>query len=138
MSQEHTPYSDAYTGVLSLATRYASGTDDNVLRLKHLLAAFLDTDGDLMRDILGVRRLIRPKNLSFESKDQTGEVLLSSQVNRILSLHGGRMDEVADSIGRVAELGLPHLAAAMLIKPRGPVLELLQLNAIYPDNAEFA
>ncbi len=137
MSQGQTPYSDAYTGVLSLATRYASGTDDNVLRLKHLLAAFLDTDGDMMRDILGVKRLIRPENLSFESKDQTGEVLLSSQVNRILSLHGGRMDEVVDSIGPVVELGLPHLAAAMLIKPRGPVLELLQLNAIYPDNAAF-
>ena len=104
MSQGQTPYSDAYTGVLSLATRYASGTDDNVLRLKHLLAAFLDTDGDMMRDILGVKRLIRPENLSFESKDQTGEVLLSSQVNRILSLHGGRMDEVVDSIGPVRNL----------------------------------
>ena len=137
MSQEQPLYSEAYTKVIALATRYASGADDNVLRLKHLLAAFLDTNGDVMRDILGVKRLVRPENLSFESKDQTGEVLLSSQVNRILSLHGGRMDEVTDTIGPVVELGLPHLAAAMLIKPRGPVLELLQLNAIDPDDAAF-
>ena len=137
MSQEQPLYSEAYSKTLALATRYASGTDDNVLRLKHLLAAFLDTDGDLMREILGVKRLIRPENLSFESKEKTGEVLLSSQVNRILSLHGGRMDEVADIIGPVVELGLPHLAAAMLIKPRGPVLELLQLNAIFPANDAF-
>ena len=130
-------YSEAYSEILALATRYASGTDDKVLRLKHLLAAFLDMDGNVLRDILGVKRLIRPENLSFESKDRTGEVLLSSQVNRILSLHGGRMEEVTNAIGPVVELGLPHLAAAMLIKPRGPVLELLQLNAIVPDNAAF-
>ena len=130
-------YSEAYSRILALATRYASGAADNILRLKHLLAAFLDTDSNVLREILGVKRLIRPENLSFESKDQTGEVLLSSQVNRILSLHGGRMDEVTDALGPVIELGLPHLAAAMLIKPRGPVLELLQLNAIVPDNAAF-
>lgn len=130
-------YSEAYSKILSIATLYASGTDDKVLRLKHLLAAFLDMDGNVLRNILGVKRLIRPENLSFESKDLTGEVLLSSQVNRILSLHGGRMDEVANAIGPVIELGLPHLAAAMLIKPRGPVLELLQLNGIVPDNAAF-
>ena len=130
-------YSNAYSQTLALATRYASGTDDNVLRLKHLLAAFLDTGSDVLLDILGVKRFIRPENLSFEAKDHTGEVLLSSQVNRILSLHGGRMEEVTDTIGPVIELGLPHLAAAMLIKPRGPVLELLQLNAIVPNNAAF-
>lgn len=130
-------YSETYSKILSIATLYASGTDDKVLRLKHLLAAFLDMDGNVLRDILGVKRLIRPENLLFESKDLTGEVLLSSQVNRILSLHGGRMDEVANAIGPVIELGLPHLAAAMLIKPRGPVLELLQLNGIVPDNAAF-
>lgn len=137
MNKDQPFYSVAYSQTIALAARYASGTDDNVLRLKHLLAAFLDTHGNVMRDILGIKRIIRPKNLSFESKDQTGEVLLSSQVNRILSLHGGRMDEVADSIGPVVELGLPHLAAAMLIKPRGPVLELLQLNAIVPSDAAF-
>ena len=130
-------YSDSYSNTLALATRYASGTDDNVLLLKHLLAAFLDTDGNILREILGIKRLIRPENLSFEPKDQTREVLLSSQVNRILSLHGGRMDEVTDAIGPVIELGLPHLAAAMLIKPRGPVIELLQLNGIVPNNAAF-
>ena len=130
-------YSKAYSQTLALATRYASGTDDNVLRLKHLLAAFLDTDGNVLREILGVKRLIRPENLSFESRDPTGDVLLSSQVNRILSLHGGRMDEATDALGPVIELGLPHLAAALLIKPRGPVLELLQLNAIVPDEASF-
>jgi len=137
MSNEHPTYSEAYSQILARATRYASGTDDKVLRLKHLLGAFLDTNGDIMREILGVERLIRPENLSFESNDQTGEVLLSSQVNRILSLHGGRMDEVTDAIGPVIELGLPHLAAAMLSKPRGPVLELLQLNGIDPNNAAF-
>jgi ATP-dependent Zn protease len=130
-------YSKAYSQTLALATRYASETDDNVLRLKHLLAAFLDTDGNVLREILGVKRLIRPENLSFESRDPTGDVLLSSQVNRILSLHGGRMDEATDALGPVIELGLPHLAAALLIKPRGPVLELLQLNAIVPDEASF-
>ena len=137
MCQDQPLYSEAYSKTIALAARYASGTDDNVLRLKHLLAAVLDTNGNVFREILGVKRLIRPENLSFEARDQTGEVLLSSQVNRILSLHGGRMDEVADAIGPVVELGLPHLAASMLIKPRGPVLELLQLNAILPDNAAF-
>ena len=137
MSQEQPLYSEAYTKVIDLAKRYASGTSDRVIRLKHLLAAFLDTAGDVFREILGVKRLVRPENLSFESKEKTGEVLLSSQANRILSLHGGRMDEVTDTIGPVVELGLPHLAAAMLIKPRGPVLELLQLNAIDPDDAAF-
>ena len=137
MSQEQPLYSEAYTKVIDLAKRYASGTSDRVIRLKHLLAAFLDTAGDVLREILGVKRLVRPENLLFESKDQTGEVLLSSQVIHILSLHGGRMDEVTDTIGPVVELGLPHLAAAMLIKPRGPMLELLQLNAIEPNNAAF-
>ena len=137
MSEEQPLYSESYSKILALAAHYASGTDDKVLRLKHLLAAFLDTDSDILREILGIKCLIRPENLSFESNDQAEEVLLSSQVNRILSLHGGRMDEVTDSIGPVIELGPPHLAAAMLIKPRGPVLELLQLNAIVPNNAAF-
>ena len=130
-------YSEAYSKILALATRYAAGTDDNVLRLKHLLAAFLDTDADIFREILGVKQLMRPENLLFEPREQDGEIFLSSQVNRILSLHGGRMDDVSDALGPVIELGLPHLAAAMLIKPRGPVLELLQLNAIVPDNASY-
>ncbi len=137
MSQEQPLYSEAYSQTLALATRYAAGADDNVLRLKHLLAAFLDTDGNIFREILGVKHLIRPENLSFEPKKPDGEILLSSQVNRILSLYGGRMDEVAASLGTVIKLGLPHLAAAMLIKPRGPVLELLQLNAIVPNDAAF-
>ena len=137
MSQEQPLYSEAYSKTLALAARYASGAGDNVLRLKHLLAAFLDTDGDVFREILGVKRLIRPENLSFEARDGEGETLISSQVNRILSLHGGRLDEAADSLGPVVELGLPHLAVAMLIKPRGPVLELLQLNAVVPNNAAF-
>lgn len=137
MSEEQPLYSESYSKILALAAHYASGADDKVLRLKHLLAAFLDTDSDILREILGIKCLIRPENLSFESNDQAGEVLLSSQINRILSLHGGRMDEVTESIGPVIELGLPHLAAAMLIKPRGPVLELLQLNGIVPDNAAF-
>ena len=130
-------YSEKYSRTLALATRYAAGTDDNVLRLKHLLAAFLDTDADIFREILGIKRLMRPENLSFEPNEQDSEIFLSSQVNRILSLHGGRMDDVSDALGPVIELGLPHLAAAMLIKPRGPVLELLQLNAIVPDNASY-
>ncbi len=137
MSHEQPVYSTPYSQILALATRYASGTEDKILRLKHLLAAFLDTDSDILRKLLGVKRLMRPANLLFEATEQTGDVLLSSQVNRILSLHGGRMDEVANAIGPVVELGLPHLAAAMLIKPRGPVLELLQLNAIDPNNAAF-
>lgn len=137
MSQEQPLYSEAYTQTLTLAKRYAAGTYDKVLRLKHLLAAFLDTNGDMLRDILGVKQLIRPENLSFEPGDQTGAVVLSSQVNRILSLNGGRMDEIADSIGPVIELGLPHLAAAILIRPRGPAIELLQLNAINPYDAAF-
>ncbi|MBQ3288715.1 MAG: AAA family ATPase [Kiritimatiellae bacterium] len=137
MSQEQPLYSAAYAKVIDLATRYATGTSDRVIRLKHLLAAFLDTDADIFREILGVKRLVRPENLSFAPGDQDGDTYLSSQVNRILSLHGGRMDEVTDSLGPVAELGLPHLAAAMLIKPRGPVLELLQLNAIVPSNAAY-
>lgn len=138
MSQEQPLYSEAYSKTIALATRYASGTSDKVLRLKHLLAAFLDTDAKVFREILGVKRLVRPENLSFEPKDGDGETLLASQVNRILSLHGGRMDEVADSLGPVVELGLPHLAAAMLVKPRGPVLELLQLNAIVSNNTAYA
>lgn len=137
MSQEQPLYSDAYTKVINLATRYAAGTSDHVIRLKHLLAAFLDTAGGVFREILGVKHLARPKNLSFNPKKQVEETYLSSQVNRILSLHGGRMDEVADSLGPVTELGLPHLAAAMLVKPGGPMLELLQLNAIVPNNAAF-
>ena len=137
MSQNQPLYSDAYKKVIDLAKRYASGTSDRVIRLKHLLAAFLDTDGDIFREILGVKHLVRPANLSFKQKDQDGETVISSQVNRILSLHGGRMDVVADDLGPVVELGLPHLAAAMLIKPRGPVLELLQLNAIMPDSAAY-
>ena len=68
MSQEQPLYSEAYSQTLALATRYASGADDNVLRLKHLLAAFLDTDGNVFREILGVKHLIRPENLSFEPK----------------------------------------------------------------------
>ena len=137
MSQEQPLYSEAYSKVINLATCYASGTSDHVVRLKHLLAAFLDKAGNVFREILGVKHLVRPVNLSFKSKEQDGESYLSSQVNRILSMHGGRMDEVADSLGPVAEIGLPHLAAAMLIKPCGPVLDLLQLNAIVSNNAAF-
>lgn len=138
MSQDTTLFSKAYTDVLDLATRYASGTDDRVIRLKHLLAAFLDTDANIFRTILGIKRLVRPENLSFTSAERNGETYLSSQVNRILSMYGGRMDEVVDALGPTVEIGLPHLAAAMLIKPRGPVLELLQLNAVAPSGSAYA
>lgn len=137
MSQQQPFYSEAYTNVINLATRYAAETGDKTLLLKHLLAAFLDTDEETFRKILGVNHLIRPENLSFQAGDTTGEVRLSSQVNRILSLHGGRMDEIGDCLGPLIELGLPHLAAAMLINPRGPVLELLQLNAIMPKYSDY-
>ena len=137
MHEKQPSFSEPYSKTLVLAMRYASGTGDKVVRLKHLLAAFLDTDGGVFRDILGVKHLIRPENLSFEPENPDGEILLSSQVNRILSLHGGRMEKVLDSLGPVIELGLPHLAAAILTKPRGPVLELLHLNAIDPDRTSY-
>ncbi len=137
MNKDKPLYSSAYAKVLDLATRYASGANDHVIRLKHLLAAFLDTNGDFFRNILGVERLVRPENLSFSPSQPAEETFISSQVNRILSMHGGRMNEVANALGPVAELGLPHLAAAMLTKPRGPVLELLELNAIVTEDAAF-
>ena len=58
MSQKQPLYSETYSKVLALATRYASGASDGVLRLKHLLAAFLDTDDKVFREILGVKRLV--------------------------------------------------------------------------------
>ena len=115
MSQQQPFYSEAYTNVINLATRYAAETGDKTLLLKHLLAAFLDTDEETFRKILGVNHLIRPENLSFQAGDTTGEVRLSSQVNRILSLHGGRMDEIGDCLGPLIELGLPiHVADGLI------------------------
>ena len=137
MSQNQTLYSDAYAKVLDLAMRYAAGAKDRVIRLKHLLAAFLDTDGKVFREILGRGRLARPEYLSFKPSEPAEEMYVSSQVDRILSLYGGRMDEVVDTLGPVLEIGLPHLAAALLVKPCGPVLDLLQLNAIKPDGSAY-
>jgi len=137
MSQNQTLHSDAYVKVLDLAMRYAAGAKDHVIRLKHLLAAFLDTDGKVFREILGRGRLARPEYLSFKPSEPAGEMYVSSQVDRILSLYGGRMDEVVDTLGPVLEIGLPHLAAALLVKPCGPVLDLLQLNAIKPDGSAY-
>ena len=140
MSQEQPLYSDSYKKILDLAARYAAGASDHVIRVKHLLAAFLDTDADTFREILGVERLIRPENLSFEAidVDSDGVIYHSSQVSRILSLHGGRMGEMMDAFGSARKLGIPQLAAAMLIKPCGPVLDLLQLNAIMSSGTAYS
>ena len=137
MNQDQIQYSDGYAKVINLAKCYAAGTSGRVMRVKHLLAAFLDAGGDVFREILGVTNLVRPAYLSFKPKDKKGETFLSSQVNRILSLHGGRMDEISSALGIVPEIGLAHLAAAMLTKPCGPVRELIDMNGMSSGDASY-
>ena len=79
MNKDKPLYSSAYAKVLDLATRYASGASDRVIRLKHLLAAFLDTNGDFFRNILGVERLVRPENLSFSPSQPAEETFIRSE-----------------------------------------------------------
>ena len=137
MSQIQVQYSDGYTKVINLAKRYAAGTSDRIMRVKHLLGALLDAGADVFREVLGVTNLARPAYLSFKLKDKDGETVISSQVSRILSRHGGGMDEVSSALGIDPEIGLAHLAAAMLTKPCGPVRELLDMNAISSDSTTY-
>ena len=122
---------------MEFAKRYASSAEDHVLRLKHLLAALLDVDATILRKLLARDNLVRPENLDFEQVTPPEEIVISSQVNRILSLHGGRMENVAKALGAGTEIGLPHLAAAMVVKPRGIVLEMLQLNTFAANDSAY-
>ena len=132
-------YTKGFKKVLDLAKLYADGETDHVLRLKHLLAAFLEIDKSVWLGLLDVERLVVPEKLKFEPGFNMGEqIFFSSQVNRILSLHGGRMDQVSRALGGgISRIGLTELAAAMIIKPRGPVLDLLQMNAFDVSDTKF-
>mgnify|MGYP003290893698 FL=1 len=133
-------FSDGFRKVIELAKSYAFSADDNVVRLKHILAAFLSLYKSVWTELLGIGNLVMPEKLRFEPKEPGPEdtIYFSSQVNRILSLHGGRLDEISHALGGGNTIGLTELAAAMIVKPRGPVLELLHLNALSPDDAAFA
>ena len=131
-------YALKFKKVLDLAKSYGAGAEDHVVRLKHLLAAFLEIATPVWQELLDVERLLVPEKLRFEPGFTSNDrIFLSSQMNRILSLHGGRMDEVSRALGRISRVGLTELAAAMIIKPRGPVLDLLQMNGIDVSDAKF-
>ena len=67
-------YSEAYRKVIDLAKRYAAGTSDRVMRLKHLLVVLLDAGGDASREILGVTNLVCPVYFSFKLQDKEMKV----------------------------------------------------------------
>lgn len=131
MNLKQPTFTGGFKKVMDLAKRYADGEDDHVVRLKHLLAAFLKLEMPIWKELLGIDRLVLPEKLKFDPGFvDNSNIFFSSQVNRILSLHGGRMDEVSRTLGGLSQIGLTELAAAMIIKPRGAVLNLLQMNAI--------
>lgn len=130
-------YSSDYKAVIELAQRFASATGDHVVRLGHLLAAYLSVDKTTFCNMLGVKKMLRPGYLSFTPAKTSGGTIISSQVCRILSLYGGRMDSVVKTLQSGFEIGMAHLAAAMLVKPCGPVLDLLQLNAINSHDSAY-
>lgn len=138
MSPNSIPYSSDYRKVLKLAAAFAANTADRLLRLEHLFAAFLTVDTEPLRRLLNTDNLLVPERLRFEPGDDKAHVTLSSQVNRVLSLHGGEMDAVLKDLGEnPAEIGLIPLAAALLRTPHGPVLEFLQLNSIDVDTTTY-
>ena len=132
-------FSDSFQNVINTAKSYALSADDNVVRLKHVLAAFLSLYKQVWSELLDVKTLVLPEKLKFNSEDAVSDttIYFSSQVNRILSLHGGRLDEVSQALGSDNMIGLTELAVAMIVKPKGPVLELLQLNAIATGDTNF-
>lgn len=139
MTNAFPKFTDEFKEVTELANRYASAEDNSVVCLRHLLAAFLTLHLSVWLDLLGRERLVLPEGtkLGDISDGHNQTVLLSSQVNRILSLHGGRMDEVAQALGGLKRIGITELAAAMIIEPRGPVLNLLQINNIDVNDSRF-
>lgn len=134
-------FSGDYDRTLSLAENFAALTEERILCQDHLLAALLKTNPELMMHILSLSTLAVPARLKLkrcETSSTSSCVTLSSQVSRLLSLHGGRMDEVLKALGITkGEIGLVHLTLALLVKPRGPMLEFLELNRIDPTRHGF-
>ncbi len=138
MKRTAAKYSSDYRSVLNLAKSYAALTKDNILRYKHILAALLKLKPEIVTHLLGLDTLIVPNQLAFKSGKTDNTIAMSSQVSELLSLHGGHIHQVLKSLGESPfEIGLIHLACAMLLHPHSPMLELLKLNLVDIDSGHY-
>lgn len=130
--------SKQYTTLLHKAACLARQSGASLLERKHLFWAMREMSPKIFQRLLGGRKCLYVEGLPVaEGKDienEGKEIAFSSEAYRVLSLHGGVLGDVMETVGE-SSVGIPHVAAALLLDPdpQGPVLDLFRLNGIEPS-----
>ena len=130
-------FAPSYLLVWEKAQAYGAREPDRLIRLRHLLLAFIEVDVHALKTVLARRTFTLS---SFElvpvpqetEEDQPSEscIRVSNLVNKVLSLNGGNMEKVVRSFRVQTAMTSLHLAAALVLDPVGPIQEFLTLNAV--------
>ena len=132
-------FAPSYLLVWEKAQAYGAREPDRLVRLRHLLLAFIEVDVHALKTVLARRTLtlssfeLVPVPQETEEDQPSGTCIrVSNLVNKVLSLNGGNMEKVVRSFRVPTAITSVHLAAALVLEPAGPVGELLTLNGISP------
>ena len=136
--KEHT-FSDEYRAVIKTAKQYAASTENKLVTVDMLYHAYLNFARDIKIGDIPVLELAMTDHCEdYKPSDCIVDIKLSSQVNRILSLYGGDLGRVVDHLGHPTEISLIHLGAAIFLRPRGPLKEMLNMNGINCSTSAYA
>ncbi len=125
------PYSPEYNQVIESAIARASSENDNVVRVRHILETMCSLHPDAIHHILGKETLAFPELHDPPPPTPAGKsITFSSEVDRVLSMYGGSMSELVDPLEDQVTIGPVHIAAALFLHPKGPVLDFLNVNGI--------
>ena len=131
------PYSEEYGKVMENAFARGAADKSNMVRVKHLIAALCELCPNEVKKVLGKDMLAIPKTSAVSAHTQKPPPTFSSEVNRILSVHGGVMEEVVKPLGKPVTIDALHLAAAVFLHPTGPALEFLNMNALSSSDKNY-
>jgi cell division protease FtsH len=130
-----------YTALLRTAAAIAKHEGIEVIERRHLFGAIYKMSPKMFNRLLNRKDLIYPQIFPFDDIEDTfsGKLSFSENAYRVLTLHGGYLGEVVESVG-ICPIDIQHIAAALLFDTdeQGPGKELLYANGIDPSSEKTA
>ena len=127
-------FSMRYTALLNRAAAIAKHEAADLIERRHLLTALYVMAPKLLNRLVGRDQLYFVGELPLEevsSRPEPCKMAFSREAYRVLSLYGGVLGKIVESIDATL-IDLHHVGAALLMDetPDSPVLELLGANGI--------
>ena len=128
-------FTKRYSSLISKAAVMANYEGIEQIERRHLFSAICIMSPQMFNRLLGRKQLVYPSSIDFDRVLNTykGKPTFSVEAYRVLTLNGGCLGEVMESLGMVP-IDIQHVAAALLFDSdeHGPVKEMLLANGIDP------